>query len=214
MSTPIKIVNFSILHEDGWSPETKKYEVIAESLNKTFNRGTFSFYLLIWGSDAKKFIEDIRNKNQILNLEVLGLTKKFGILRLEHKNTNTITSLVKRYRGIILSERISNGLEKWTVAINAKSLRKFREKLNEYGEIVNYSEKSPNEITPPPLLTEKQVEALRFALSKGYFDYPKKIRGEDIAKLLGMKTPTFVYHLRNAEKSILEFYLDNFIEDL
>ncbi|MCH4815849.1 MAG: helix-turn-helix domain-containing protein [Saccharolobus sp.] len=213
MSTPIRIVNFSILHRDGWSPETSKYEITAESLNKTYNRGAFSFYLLIWGSDAKRFIEDIRNKHQILNIEVLGVTKRFGILRLEHKSNNTITNLVKRYKGIILSERISNGVEKWTVGINARSLKKFKEKLAEYGEIVNYSEKSPNEIIPPPVLTERQIEALKIALDKGYFDYPKKIRGEDIAKLLDMKTPTLVYHLRNAEKSILEFYLNNFIND-
>ncbi|WP_162000423.1 helix-turn-helix domain-containing protein [Sulfolobus sp. E11-6] len=213
MSTPLRIVNFSIIHKDGWSSETDKYGIVAEPLNKTYNRGAFSFYLLLWGSDTKRFIEDIKIKDQILNMEVLGVTKKFGILRLEHKNSNTITNLVKRYKGVILSEIISNGIEKWTIAINTKSLKKFKEKLSQYGEILNYTEKSPNEVIPPPVLTERQVEALKIALNKGYFDYPKRIRGEDISKLLGMKTPTLIYHLRNAERSILEFYLDNFIND-
>jgi len=213
MSIPIKLVSFEILHKNCWSLDTKNYKITTRVLNKTFNKDdTFSFYLLVWGTDVKGFIEGIKGKRQILDLEVIDINRRFGILRLEHMGIGTITELVRRYNGIILSEGLNNGIEKWRVIINSKYLRTFKDELFRHGEVVSYNEIVPSELIPPPILTRKQIDVLKVALEKGYFDYPKKIRGEEIASLLNMRASTFVYHLRNAEKSILEFYLKNFVE--
>jgi DNA-binding CsgD family transcriptional regulator len=53
-------------------------------------------------------------------------------------------------------------------------------------------------------LTEKQRQVIMTAYSKGYFDFPRRIKSRELADLLGIKKPTLVQHLRKAEKTILD----------
>ncbi|MDK2876499.1 MAG: hypothetical protein PWQ22_909, partial [Archaeoglobaceae archaeon] len=55
-------------------------------------------------------------------------------------------------------------------------------------------------------ITFREEEVLRFALEKGYFDFPKKIRLEEIAEHFGIAGSTVSEILRRAQKKILEKY--------
>lgn len=48
------------------------------------------------------------------------------------------------------------------------------------------------------LLTEKQLEALQTAYFKGYFEWPRRATGVDVAEALGVSPPTFQQHLRKS----------------
>jgi predicted DNA binding protein len=52
-------------------------------------------------------------------------------------------------------------------------------------------------------LTEKQLQALLFAVSNGYYRVPKKVKTVEIAKLMGVPRTTYEEHLRKAESKIL-----------
>ena len=52
-------------------------------------------------------------------------------------------------------------------------------------------------------LTDRQREVLATAYSNGYFEFPRRATGEDIAADLGISLPTFSEHLRAAERKIL-----------
>lgn len=52
-------------------------------------------------------------------------------------------------------------------------------------------------------LTQKQVKALLLALDNGYYRIPKKMKTEEIAKLLDMPRTTYEEHLRKAESKVL-----------
>jgi PAS domain S-box-containing protein len=52
-------------------------------------------------------------------------------------------------------------------------------------------------------LTEKQHEALRTALYGGLYDWPKKSSATELAETLDVAPSTFQYHVRKAEKQIL-----------
>ena len=58
-----------------------------------------------------------------------------------------------------------------------------------------------------PHLTEKQAEALTTAYKEGYYDYPRKLKLEDLAKLKKRSYSTFQEHLRKAEKKVMDFFL-------
>lgn len=49
------------------------------------------------------------------------------------------------------------------------------------------------------LLTPKQLEAIRIAFKRGFYNYPRKIRISDLAKEAGSARSTFQEHLRLAE---------------
>jgi predicted DNA binding protein len=53
------------------------------------------------------------------------------------------------------------------------------------------------------VLTEKQKEAMIAAYDHGYYDYPKRITGDELAKQLNISKGTLMEHLRKAEGRLL-----------
>ena len=54
-----------------------------------------------------------------------------------------------------------------------------------------------------PKLTKKQKQALEIAINNGYYDYPKKIKMEKLAKIMKVSYSTYQAHLKKAEGAIL-----------
>jgi predicted DNA binding protein len=52
-------------------------------------------------------------------------------------------------------------------------------------------------------LTDKQLQALLFAVANGYYRVPKKVKTTEIASLMGVPRTTYEEHLRIAESKIL-----------
>ncbi|MFA6072883.1 MAG: helix-turn-helix domain-containing protein [Candidatus Woesearchaeota archaeon] len=57
--------------------------------------------------------------------------------------------------------------------------------------------------TPTPNLTEKQKQAFKLAVEKGYYGYPRKIDIIQLSKEFNCSHSTFQFHLRNAEKKLM-----------
>ena len=53
------------------------------------------------------------------------------------------------------------------------------------------------------VLTDRQKEVLEAANSYGYYDYPKRINGEDLSKKVNISKPVLLQHLRKAEGRIM-----------
>lgn len=54
-----------------------------------------------------------------------------------------------------------------------------------------------------PELTKKQRNALEIAINHGYYDYPKKIKLEKLAKIMGISYSTYQAHLKKAEGKVI-----------
>lgn len=57
-----------------------------------------------------------------------------------------------------------------------------------------------------PDLTEKQKWAIDLAISRGYYEIPRKISIQELAKISGIGFATFHGHLRKAERKIIPFW--------
>ncbi|SDX91333.1 bacterio-opsin activator domain-containing protein [Halopenitus persicus] len=57
-------------------------------------------------------------------------------------------------------------------------------------------------------LTERQDTVITAAANAGYFDWPRKSTAEEIAESLGMAPPTMHEHLREAERKLVDIYLE------
>ncbi|MDG6907756.1 MAG: helix-turn-helix domain-containing protein, partial [Nitrososphaerota archaeon] len=55
-------------------------------------------------------------------------------------------------------------------------------------------------------LTSRQEQIVKMALEMGYFEFPKKIRLEELSQRLGISAGTLSEILRRAEKHILTMY--------
>ena len=56
-----------------------------------------------------------------------------------------------------------------------------------------------------PQLAPKQKEALELAVKQGYYQFPRKIKLEELAKLSKVKRQTFQENLRRAERKLIPF---------
>jgi hypothetical protein len=54
-----------------------------------------------------------------------------------------------------------------------------------------------------PTLTVRQLQILRIAAEKGYFEFPRRIRLTELAAVLGIKPSTLSEVLRAAERRIV-----------
>lgn len=59
-----------------------------------------------------------------------------------------------------------------------------------------------------PNLTDKQKKAIELAIKHSYYDYPRKIKLEKLAKLMNLSYSTYHAHLRKAEKKLLPFFFE------
>ncbi|MFQ3319622.1 MAG: PAS domain S-box-containing protein [Natronomonas sp.] len=61
-------------------------------------------------------------------------------------------------------------------------------------------------------LTDRQKAALRHAYFGGYFSWPRDATAEEVAESMEISSPTFHYHIRRAQRTLVEAYLQH-LED-
>lgn len=69
------------------------------------------------------------------------------------------------------------------------------------GTLMEFEEQSESQVT------DRQREVVREALSRGYYDWPRKITNEQLAEVLGISRATLHEHLRKAERTLLSSVL-------
>ncbi|WP_284013131.1 bacterio-opsin activator domain-containing protein [Halobaculum litoreum] len=57
-------------------------------------------------------------------------------------------------------------------------------------------------------LTERQLEVLRVAYLRGFYEWPRESTGQEVADALGVSQPTVNRHLRASQRKLLELLLD------
>ena len=60
-----------------------------------------------------------------------------------------------------------------------------------------------------PKLSPKQKEALEMAVKEGYYNFPRKLDLEDLAKIAKVKRQTYMENLRKAENKLVPFLTEN-----
>ena len=88
------------------------------------------------------------------------------------------------------------------IARRAGDLRQVLKGLEREGVRTRIEDVAPLE--PRPSLTERQREIMVTAVSKGYFEFPRKTNLTELSKLVGVKPSTLSEILRGAERRIME----------
>lgn len=69
--------------------------------------------------------------------------------------------------------------------------------------------KNSSELTKKNILTSRQEEIVRIALTKGYYDYPKKTTIKELAKLFNTSPSTIGEIVQRGEKKIVKEHFQN-----
>lgn len=123
-----------------------------------------------------------------------------------------LLSIVSSVPGGYLSTpyEVRDGRLRITLLGNARSLRIFLKTLEKVGlhpKTVSLTEAVFSLNSPLERLTEKQKTVIIDAFQNGYYDFPRKIGSEALAKKLGIREPTLVIHRRKAERKLFAHML-------
>lgn len=123
-----------------------------------------------------------------------------------------LLSIVSSVPGGYLSTpyEVRDGRLRITLLGNARSLKIFLKALQEvklHPRIVSLTEAVFSLNSPLEHLTEKQKTVILDAFKNGYYDFPRKIGSEALARKLGIREPTLVIHRRKAERKLFALML-------
>lgn len=118
-----------------------------------------------------------------------------------------LLSMVSSVPGGYLSTpyEVMDGRLRMTLLGNARSLKIFLKTLQSVGlhpSVVSLTDAVFSLNSPLEGLTEKQKAVIIDAFKNGYYDFPRKIGSEALAKKLGIREPTLVIHRRKAERKL------------
>jgi HTH DNA binding domain len=123
-----------------------------------------------------------------------------------------LLSIVSSVPGGYLSTpyEVRDGRLRITLLGNARSMKMFLKTLQEvklHPRIVSLTDAVFSLNSPLEHLTEKQKTVIIDAFKNGYYDFPRKIGSEALAKKLGIREPTLVIHRRKAERKLFAHVL-------
>jgi len=189
-----------------------KHNVSMASYVLSYYKDKKNLYLtgagFIFGEEKNKkaFLKELESQDWVLNYEEKG---DFGIGILKEP---LFTEAFWHPEIIQIEPIIIRPNEKahiWSFAsFNRKLLEKTLEVAEKYlnAKVIKFKEEKISNISFTkllPELTKNQKKALELAINHGYYDYPKKIKMEKLAKLMGISYSTYQAHLKKAEGKIL-----------
>ncbi len=145
-------------------------------------------------------------------------TEEVSVLRQEAPDTyvcfyrkrpvRRLLSIVSSVPGGYLSipYEVRDGRLRISLLGNTRSVRSFLKSLQKVGlrpAIVSLTDAVFSLNSPLEYLTQKQNTVIIDAFKSGYYDFPRKIGSEALAKKLSIREPTLVIHRRKAERKLL-----------
>jgi predicted DNA binding protein len=106
---------------------------------------------------------------------------------------------------------IGDGKVKFSFLGSEQQIKDFMEKINAIGikyRVILLADADFSPVSMLNQLTQKQREVLIAAYKFGYYDIPRKITSEELAKKLGLVDSTVVEHLRKAEQRLITHVIE------
>ena len=199
-------------------PRCIKYNVTdLVYLLKSWKEKKKFFYIelhILQGSakDIDKFVKDFKKEKGIKNLERAGnylftlneepISKEYYLPLFDPKIIQ-VKPVIQR----------SDGYEDWELAsFDRETLMKTTKVPDFEVELRSIEQTTIKDIFIPkinPELSEKQREAIELAVKNGYYNFPRKIHLEQLAKISKVKRQSYQENLRKAERKIIPFLTEN-----
>ena len=213
------VAKFKNWHKDCLiRPLCVKYNVtdLVYLINSWIEKGKFYYTELhiLQGNqeDVKNFIKDFKKEKSMIKFENIG---NHIITLNEKKFDQKFYTLVFDPKLIYIKPVVqrTDGFEDWELACWEKEPLMNIMKIPTFDMKLIYIKKIKlNEIFIPqiyPKLSSKQKEAIELAVKEGYYNYPRKIDLEKLAKIKKVRRQTYQEHLRRAEKKLIPFLTEN-----
>ncbi|WP_290596331.1 MULTISPECIES: helix-turn-helix domain-containing protein [unclassified Archaeoglobus] len=217
----LKKVDIKLWHPNCWSIETtRNHPDVTLVTNKAFKIGDeirANFRLIAENYEAlKKYIEETKKFESLaLDVLIVGKSNLEAYIHGRFKAASTFYEKIFSLEMMPSTIIIHNGNEYWSIFVYDSKLRETLEKLSQIENIeyeilgignVKAFEEMPADVIEEisSSLSAKQKKVLVEAYRSGYFEYPRRVNLNDLAKKLGLAKSTCLHHIRLSEQKILK----------
>ncbi|BFH73798.1 helix-turn-helix domain-containing protein [Sulfurisphaera javensis] len=200
----IKKVDVRIVHEDCWT-YSMPYNAYTLNLQVYPHKDYLRSRILIDTAD-KEAIKMMKNHKSVVKVVNINRFKDGYYVDFLNTYKGSVAGVLYDKEVLILGNKITENAEMWSFVTHNKNIHEIVEELKTLGKIEEVKVQDFNPLLNPGL-TDMERKVLLLALNKGYLDYPRRVSADDIARLLNISKVTFLYHLRNAQKKIINYLL-------
>ena len=156
-------------------------------------------------ASAEKLLDALKSSNDIQNIDFVQLDSHRIMGAITTQNCPVCSTLSDLNCSLLSAATTDNGKMEWKLLVSGNdTLKKVTDRLSSQG--VGYEILRLTRLQSKEELTARQEQIVKIALEMGYFEFPKKIKLEDLSKRLGISPGTLSEILRRAEKHILTLY--------
>ncbi|WP_338599058.1 helix-turn-helix domain-containing protein [Sulfolobus tengchongensis] len=214
-------MKLGLKHDACWTYKTSDFNVNAEVkyLFPLITKNSIFEIAEIYSNDKNDLSDFIATVSRKFgnNIRVVNIDRprssKAALLYYFKNFDNSVTKVMIENNAVITNLLIGNGIEEWyayffgeedeVISNLSNDLKKIDVKI----ENIDVERSKVNEIKNDLMilnsLTPTEREILSAAIKLGFFEYPKKVRLEELAEMFGVTKVTLDRHIRNGLRKIL-----------
>jgi len=186
----------------------KSYEIVHLL---RFDREEFAGILKIEFKDPAFTVQDIMKRGKLDNIKIQLLERDengVGTYFIAGKpEQDRDEEVIMKFGGYLSTPfEIRNGKIKIGFLGDPKQIKLLLAEVEKMGisfRVISLTDAKFSHESPLNELTEKQREVIVSAFDHGYYETPRRVNSQDLAKKLKLKSSTFVEHRRKAEQRLL-----------
>jgi len=202
---------FQIKHKGCWTPPlSERYPEVSFLVPNSTRLADGSVGDMFYFSGPSEYfdaiIDFLSEFHSIKKVEVMERAEDYMIVNVVTSSNKTISKKIYDCNCFIIAPIEFDGPnEIWTIgSAKREHIQKLYKQLATVGEtnliLLKEVDFGMSE------LTKQQKNVLENAISKGYYEWPRKITATKLAKKLNLSKTTFLEHLRKAEAKIITDY--------
>ena len=179
--------------------------------------GTVRLYVSAMNVDTAALLDRARNDHEVL--EVTAIAEHENECLLELVVEDSLLAMLAEHGAVVREVLVEEGLSRFTVELpyeaEARELFELVERRYPGTDLLGYHERERPVQTRQEFkaalsdrLTDRQETALRTAYLGGFFDWPRKADGNELAEAMDISRPTYHQHLRSAQSKVFEELFD------
>lgn len=213
-----------VRYEGDWTAKLAEYDVFAEFLASTFRDRRYIGLVALETDALRPSLEVIQNHNMVDNVDIIEKNetedRATATLFIEGELTEFTPLQTLLYEGFLPlgPTRLEHGRECFDLLLHDRDeLSSAIELLEGFGDVTveRISQDFRNEVVPSraewlellDTIPPRQRELLNKAVENGYFEIPREVTLEELAKEMGITKTTASNHLRKVERHLIQFLL-------
>ncbi len=198
----LRRVRVVLTHEDCWSSQFPEAHGVTLSLSLRPDKDILRTMILFY---RKPDMEAFKRGKGVRRMHNVSQTGSGAVLDFTNDYSGSVAGYLHDSGVFILGNEVRGGREVWTFLTYRN---KVRETLSGLSSIAKTESVLVEPFNPSvPRLTAVEDRVLQTAIEGGFFEYPRRVDAGTLANMLGMNKVTLLYHLRKAQRKVMESYL-------